>query len=197
MGACSWPIYAATMMGCFYFKGSANMNEVWKDVVGYEGKYQASNLGQVRSVDRWVTHGRWGGDAKRFLKGNLLSQSVASTGYYVVGFRGKKNTDKKEVHALVALTFLGERPAKHHTHHIDENKLNNNISNLEYKSSSNHSSHHHKGESNYNAKLTAAKVLKIREMIKQGQRQVDIAAHFGVNQVQISKIKLGKTWQHV
>ena len=173
------------------------MNEVWKDIPDFGGKYQVSNLGKVRSVDRWSTHGRWGNGAKRFLKGRMLSQSVASTGYYVVGFRGKGNMNKREVHSLVALAFLGPRPAKNHVHHKNENKLDNRVSNLEYKLNGKHASEHNRGSKAANSKLTEKDVIKIRELLAKGVTQVELSAHYGVAQAHISTIKLRKSWRHI
>ena len=56
------------------------MEEIWKDIPEYEGIYQISNLGRVRSLDRYVMHGK--GNAKRFVKGKIIKLQIDSKGYY-------------------------------------------------------------------------------------------------------------------
>jgi len=99
--------------------------EIWKDIPQYEGVYQVSNLGRVRSLDREVVNSN---GIVRSLKGKVMSQST-SGGYLQVGLNGKKC---KRVHQIVAMAFLGHVPNGHVlvVDHIDENKLNNNLNNL-------------------------------------------------------------------
>ena len=88
--------------------------EVWADVKGYKGLYQVSNLGNVKS-----------------LRSNLiLKPSVNSVGYYVVNL-GRGNN--KKIHQLVAMEFLNHKPNGHKlvVDHIDNDKLNNNLDNLQ------------------------------------------------------------------
>lgn len=92
------------------------MKEIWKDIPDYDGKYQVSNTGKIRS-----------------LKTNKeLKQSIDSTGYYVVGLSNKK-TIIYRVHKLICITFLNHIPNKHNLviDHIDNNKLNNKLENLQ------------------------------------------------------------------
>lgn len=90
--------------------------EIWKDVIGYEGMYQISNLGNVFS-----------------LKTNKkLKQSIDSTGYYAVGLTNKK-TKIFRVHKLMAIMFLNHKPLGYKLviDHINNNKLDNRIDNLQ------------------------------------------------------------------
>jgi hypothetical protein len=103
--------------------------EVWKDVNGYEGYYQVSNFGRVKSLARVIKA------TNRFLpiKERILVQSIDTVGYRSVGLIKdyKKNTVR--IHQLVAITFLGHKPCGHKLviNHKDFNRLNNNVNNLE------------------------------------------------------------------
>jgi len=103
------------------------MKEIWKDIIGYEGMYQISNLGRCKSLDRYISLG-----VKRFYKGKILSQTL-SNGYLSVklskkGFKPITIT----IHRLIALYFIPNILNKPFINHIDGVKTNNNISNLEW-----------------------------------------------------------------
>ena len=97
------------------------INEIWRDVVGYEGLYQVSNLGRVKSLPRTTT------------KGKTLKIQVNSINKYcyVCLCRDNKKSQKR-VHILVANAFLGDNPNKLQVNHIDGDKTNNTTTNLEY-----------------------------------------------------------------
>ena len=170
--------------------------EIWKDVPGLEGRYQVSNHGNVRGLDREVPNTRWGSGRTRQVKGRAVKTSVAkSTGYPVIGLRKDGKHIKLEVHSIVALAFIGPRPSDCFVHHRDENKTNNRVENLTYIPYKLHTSLHNKGEKNFHAKLTLEDVATIRELIDEGVlTQTEIAEKFHVCQVHISAIKLGKVW---
>ena len=91
--------------------------EEWRDVVGYEGLYKVSNLGNVYSL----------------LSNKILSPSKNHGGYLSVQLSKDNNINRKYIHRLVALAFLGDPPEdKQQINHKDENKENNNVSNLEW-----------------------------------------------------------------
>ena len=104
--------------------------EVWKDVVGYEGLYEVSNHGNVRSLDRTVmvnAHER----LYRKLKGNIL-KPTKTIGYCKVTL--SKNGKQKyfNVHRLVALSFIPNPSNFPIVNHKDETRDNNNVDNLEW-----------------------------------------------------------------
>jgi hypothetical protein len=105
------------------------MEEIWKDIPNYEGFYQASNLGRIKSIDRVVNHAKSG---KLRLVGKILKTPIASNGYAVVNLSRNRNTITKYVHAIIAETFLNHKPNGHHfvIDHIDEDKSNNELINL-------------------------------------------------------------------
>lgn len=104
------------------------MEEIWKDVVGYEGYYQVSNLGRVRSLDRIASNGRK-------IKGKILSTKVNTPPYYPrvsLSVNGKMKL--VQVHRLVAQAFVYNPDPEHKTQvgHKDESRTNNRADNLEW-----------------------------------------------------------------
>lgn len=105
------------------------MIENWRDIEGYEGYYQVSNYGRVKSLDRDLMCKK---DRKCHRKGQIIKQQKNKHGYAVVTLR--KPGEKKTffVHRLVALAFI-PNPEKHtEINHKDENKTNNFVTNLEW-----------------------------------------------------------------
>lgn len=107
------------------------INEKWKDIFDYEGLYQVSNLGRVRSI----THARINGKQKNHTcisKGKLLSPGKDSNGYMVVVLSKNGKRKSCRVHRLVAETFLNNKNNYKCVNHKDENKENNVVDNLEW-----------------------------------------------------------------
>jgi hypothetical protein len=103
--------------------------EQWKDITGYEGSYQVSSTGRVRSLDRVTCSDTRG---PQTLKGRVLKPGIASNGYYTVALRKDGNTRTRTVHDLVADAFVGVRPKGLVIDHIDGDRLNNLPINLRY-----------------------------------------------------------------
>lgn len=102
--------------------------EIWKDIPGYEGRYQVSSLGRVRSLDRTTKHK----DGKiTSHRGRVLKQQTNNKGYRMVSFSGGPRKSWA-VHRLVLETFLPDRELHLHCNHIDGNKDNNCLTNLEW-----------------------------------------------------------------
>lgn len=103
--------------------------EIWKSVVGYEGYYEVSNLGNVRSVDRIVKNKN---NTTKIIKGKNHKLTVAQSGYISIVLY--KNCEQKvyRVHRLVAEAFIPNPQNLPQINHIDENKGNNNVENLEW-----------------------------------------------------------------
>ena len=103
--------------------------ERWKPVNGYEGIYEVSNHGRVRSVDRTVTHSD--GRVRR-LNGKVRSAPLNQRGYQVVNLCIHGKCQMRTVHSLVAETFIGTRPEGMEVCHNDGSKTNNHVDNLRY-----------------------------------------------------------------
>jgi hypothetical protein len=105
------------------------MEEVWKDIEGYEGLYQASTHGRIRSVNRII----YTTDNKiREQPGKILSPGKNNRGYYNVVLYKNKKAKTIFIHRLIATTFIENTYNKVWINHIDGVKANNKISNLEF-----------------------------------------------------------------
>lgn len=118
------------------------MNEEWKDIIGYENMYQISNTGQVRSVDRIVFAGKHYVPTR--IKGCIIKTRISKNGYVMVTLSNKSKTKHLYVHRLVAEAFIPNPDNKREVNHKDTNKLNNNVNNLEWTTSSENKIHAHK-----------------------------------------------------
>lgn len=105
------------------------MTENWKDVPGYEGRYQVSDLGNVRSVDRRVRLVAHGKETTRHSPGCVLRPGTAQSGHLTVAL-GKGNS--QWVHRLVMLAFVGPCPEGCEVLHLDHRPTNNTLANLKY-----------------------------------------------------------------
>ena len=110
--------------------------EVWKDIPGYEGSYQASTYGRIRSKDRVVHMGN-GVGSDRIIKGKIRKQLLDKNGkYYRVTISIKRQVCKYSIHRLIALTFpeiCGDCFEGATVDHLDGNRFNNNAFNLKFK----------------------------------------------------------------
>lgn len=107
--------------------------EIWADVRGYEEDYQVSTLGNVRSKDLQV----WNGRGYYTKKGKILSPGIGGTGYRTVSLRGKTH----KIARLVATAFLHPQEGENVVNHIDGDKLNDNLGNLEWTTHSGNTQH--------------------------------------------------------
>lgn len=114
-----------------------DIKEEWRYVPYTNKSYMVNNLGDVKSVDRVITY-RNGKKVKH--KGKLLTKKKNSSGYYIISFRcpeyykhqNKNNKTQEFVHKIVALTFIENKENKPTVNHINGNKLDNTIKNLEW-----------------------------------------------------------------
>ena len=122
--------------------------EIWKDIPGYEGRYQVSNLGRVKSLDRVVHHSKYG---QMNIKGKIKQFGSSTGGYKICGLSKNGVTSTFKVHKIVAMTFLGHNPNGHNevVDHIDNDNQNNRLNNLQIITSRENSSKDRKGVSEY------------------------------------------------
>ena len=173
------------------------MRELWKDISGYVGIYQISNLGNVKSLIR-----------KRRRTEIILDPGVDSDGYLQTSLRKNNIGVARKVHRLVLETFIGPRLHEMVARHLDGNRRNNRLNNLtwgtmvenaqdavRHGTSPGFKSH---GTNNGQSKLTESKVVKIKQLLSlQKHSQREIAKMFDISFQTISLIKLGKIWKYV
>lgn len=156
--------------------------EEWRDIPGHEGRYQASSLGRIRSVDHYVI---------RLVKGRVLRPRIREKGYPVVTISG---AGPKDVHQLVALAFHGQRPEGLQVRHLNGDKLDARAANLAYGTQAdNERDKFCYGEKA--RKLTVADVRGIRKKIAAGELTYStIARTYGVAETTIRQIAKGETF---
>ena len=110
-------------------EGENNRIEIWKDYKDYEGLYQASNLGRMRSLDRWVSSKN---GSMQFIKGRILKLFNNNQGYLHVVLSKNNKVKAYLVHRIIAETFLPNTDNLPCVNHKDEDKTNNSVENLEW-----------------------------------------------------------------
>lgn len=180
-----------------------NYMEIWKSIKEYEGFYEVSNLGRIRSL--------FGG------KAFIMKLSEDKDNYLIIILAKQGNKKTKKVHRLVLETFIGECPKGYQTGHLDGNKQNNILSNLKWitpKENAYHKILHgttatgfkngaythpekiRKGDQVNTSKLTEEQVIFIRKNAKKGNYSY-IGRLFGVSHTAIRLIITGKNWKHL
>jgi len=189
--------------------------EIWKDIEGYNGDYQVSNFGRIKSFkyDK--------------INGKILKQRKSDRGYLFIRLCENKPRPKY-IHILEFEIFNNYKLKKNEcVHHINKNKLDNDLNNFKLMTDSEHISFHNKNKivlektkklmsekmsgknnPNYGTKrpgdksgchiLTEKNVVKIKILLTEGKlTQKEIAKMFGVKENTISNIKTGKSWKHL
>lgn len=148
--------------------------EIWKDIIGYEGLYQVSNLGRIKSLDRIIKH-------KNCLynrKGKILIQSIRNC-YKSVCLYDKEHKMKIiSSHRLVAIHFIKNEYNKPCVNHIDSNKLNNRFDNLEWVTVSENSMHYNYSVRKINKKFSQDEINDIRQNCIKGLKRDEINSVF-------------------
>lgn len=120
-----------------------NRIEVWRVIKGYEGYYEVSNLGRVKSVERVVIQkNRWGKEMARHLKERILEQYEDKDGYLQVDLHKNGIKEHKSIHKLVATAFIPNPHNYSDVHHIDHDQTNNRVENLVWLSKQEHYKEH-------------------------------------------------------
>lgn len=169
-------------------------NEIWKDIPGYKGEYQASNLGRIKSVERQVrgvnpyTHKPFFRTVPerilkpgRFCKSNHLSVVL------------RRNGNGKPVHQLIMRTFVGEPPPGMEVLHKNGNPEDNRLSNLRYGSRTENILDVYWQGGRWR-KLSIEDVKTIRIYLKEGRTGREIAKMYNVSEITISRIKTGRSF---
>ena len=171
------------------------MDDIWLPIPGYEGFYEVSSAGKVRSIARKVPHGL--GNAYRNVKERILSSSPANNGYPSVMLSKEGKKKLCTVHKLVMLAFAGPCPDGLEIAHADGNRLNSRLENLRYATrrenvadAVKHGTAPH-GHRNGGAKLNPAQVLTIRNDVRSLAK---IAAEYGISKSTVFNAKNHKTY---
>lgn len=169
--------------------------EIWKPVPGYEGFYEVSSIGRVKSLR----------DNHNKLREIIRKPRKTRTGYMDIGLKNKHFL----VHQLVMLAFVGPPPQGLEINHKNGNKTDNRLENLEYVTKSYNKTHSnrlglsrqpdpsHPGVTNGRAKLNDDDVRSIRSLYQKGVTQVVLGKRFGVSHIAIGFIVRGIHWRHV
>jgi hypothetical protein len=166
--------------------------EEWREVRGFEGRYEVSNYGHVRSLI----------DSKGRTRPLpfCLSSKLTGASYFQYNLYKKGALKQCLAHRLVLEAFVGQSDL--HVNHIDGNKTNNFIGNLEYVTQTENMQHaihvlgrrigNKPGEGTPNHKLSDLQVTEILELAKRGLSQAEIARRFGIHQSHVSLLVHGK-----
>lgn len=169
------------------------MKEIWKDIEGYEGRYQVSNYGRAKSLignEKILKPGRGSGRNFKYRTIRLYKDTVGIT---------------KTLHRIVAKTFIPNPENKPQINHKDANPSNNCVTNLEWCTGFENMKHADEmgliprvcGESHPNSKLSDNGVSHILKKLSDGFSTYQIAAEYNVTQSIISDINLGVAWKHI
>lgn len=177
-------------------------NDTWRDVAGYEGLYKVNSSGIIVAYERV----RFSGGVFRRYKEKILNQCVNSAGYKVVDLTKNGITSTKSMHRILATAF---KPVpdmdKMVINHIDFNRQNNDLDNLEWctqKYNVNHTKQNGRlntarGEKQGRSKFNDSDVPNIVRLYNSGMKQIEIAKMYGVHKSTISEIVTRKTYAHV
>jgi len=175
--------------------------EAWLPVKNYEGYYEVSSLGSVRSLDRYETcPGRHPKPYKRFRAGVLIKPQLSNTGYLQVGLKKHGLNKVFSVHRLVALAFVENVNNLPEVNHLDGDKKNNLHVNLEWTDRAGNSLHStqvlkkNRGEDNSSSILTEEQILEIKDLLLKGLSQTEVASIYGVTNHAIHRIQHGYNW---
>jgi hypothetical protein len=176
------------------------MEEVWKDIEGYEGYYQVSNLGRVRSLDRIVPHKIY-----KFMnaKGKILCPGKVGVGYYTVALCNNSKPKSMFIHRLVAEAFISKTSKTNDVNHKNGIKTDNRLENLEWCTRSENTLHaftiglkSHVGELHNLSKLTEEQAKEIKYELKELSVK-QISVKYNVHVETIYSIRRGSSWKHI
>ena len=177
------------------------MEEIWKDVVGFDGIYKISSLGRLKSVERVIERK----NNSNYVQSEKIINGSNHNGYLFTTLRKNNKKAQKFIHVLVAESFLGEKPNGFDVCHSDGNRLNNCINNLRYgtrsdnvKDSIKHRTHYtpfrKKGSERSYAKINEEIAKEIKNS---NESSTKLSKKFNVSRALISGIRRNKNWNHV
>jgi hypothetical protein len=171
--------------------------EIWKTIEGYEGSYEVSNLGNVKSLIRKTKSKN---NSLRIVNERILTQSKSQNGYYRLCLKLNSTKGYFTIHRLVAVSFIPNHENKPQVNHINGIKTDNRVENLEWCTAKENIAHSYEnglsaiGVKKKLSKLNDEIVLEIR---KSDLTQKKLAEKYNVSQPLISEVLLNKIWKHV
>jgi hypothetical protein len=168
--------------------------EKWRDVIGYEGFYQVSNTGKIRSCDRPVKQRN---NSIQIKRGRVLSPALNKSGYVICALSKDNKLSSYPVHRLVAMAWLRfPPPGMYEINHIDGNKQNNDVYNLEWSNRHNNLLHaiklglmkYNRGENHHNSKFLNSEMQSIMEQRLAGATLVSLGKKYNVFPSTIARI---------
>lgn len=180
--------------------------ERWRDVSGYVGFYRVSDCGRVKSLTRIIIKkNRWGSVSPFRIKSRILKQ-VPSGGYLIVSLHDENGIQvTQSIHTLILQTFVGPCPDGMECRHFpDRDATNNRLSNIQWGTYSENTQDkivhgtQYSGDRCHFAKLTEAKVRRIRILHRSGQKTISqLVSMFSTNWTTIYRVVRNKTWKHI
>jgi hypothetical protein len=172
--------------------------ELWKDIEGYEGLYQVSDKGRIKSLKRYVSIF----EGVRVVVERFLNSS-SKLGYPSVCLAKEGSKKYKQVHRLVAIAFIPNPEGKNQVNHKNGIKIDSYLKNLEWctpKENCNHAIRtkltENRGEMHTSSKLTKNDVISIRRDLSFCQGR-ELAKKYNVTPALISRIKKRQNWKHI
>ena len=171
-------------------------NEIWKDVIRYEGSYQVSNFGRVKSLGAGET---WNSSSR------ILKNAIRQSGYSQIDLCNDGRKKSYKISRLVAQAFISNPENKPQVNHINGIKNDDRMENLEWVNGKENMQHAWstglkkplKGNQCSWSKLTEKQVRVIKHCINLGMTDKEISKYFYNNQSIISSIRYKKSWTHI
>lgn len=172
--------------------------EIWADVKGYEGRYQVSNLGRVKSLP----------NTKRRTELVLKASAHVKSGHLIVNLTSAKKGGGwaqvcHYVHTLVLRAFKGDCPLGNEGCHNDGNPANNSLENLRWGTRDSNQADRlthgtsNRGKRNGQAILDETGAREVKRRLAAKETQTSIAKAMGISRSAVSAIAVGRTWSHL
>lgn len=167
-----------------------NETELWKDIQGYEGYYQVSNFGRIKSLSRFLNYV----DGQvRFMEGKIIQPRICVAGYALLNLHKDGKQLTVQVHRVVALHFLERTSFELIVHHIDEDRLNNKVENLEWVSRSFNTLYGDSPKKIANSKKKSIIQLTLQnEVVKIWESAKEVEDTLGFNKGHLGEVCSGK-----
>jgi len=175
--------------------------EVWKDIKGYEGCYQISNLGGVKRMAHTIISKK---GYSSFYPERLMVPVLSTKGYWTIKLSLSGKSNRFLIHRLIAIAFIPNPENKPYINHKDGIKTNNDIPNIEWCTAKENQQHAYdtglkigvrqKGEDHGSARLTESDIIAIRES---GLTSKELSKKYGVTRAHINQILARRRWSHI